>query len=384
MILDLFIEDIQFYIFQDIFLPGFIIRKKDGRWEARYRKGKGPDGKIRYGYCYGRSYREVKEKREKAMLEHMIMPNKNTKEIMPKFGDFADAWLKRKRHQLKDPTIQKYNGMLENHIKPFLGNYRLNEMDTSLLAKFTTELVDRKELSPKTVRCIHTLFSSIWKSAKAETIIPLRDIILVAPREDRKEMRILSDTETRALKKYLLEHLDPCSLGILLTMESGLRIGEICALRWDHIDLEEEWIYVDRTMYRIQCTDRKAKTEIRIDTPKTAASRRQIPISPEMKRLLRENKPDSDTYFLVSGSEEKREPRQMQRRLKNILEELNIEGVHFHTLRHTFATRCIGCGFDMKTLSEILGHSSIQVTMNRYVHPDMNMKRKSMKKFWKS
>lgn len=194
-------------------------------------------------------------------------------------------------------------------------------------------------------------------------------------------LRVLSPQEQQRLTVYLYDNMELCNLGILVCMYSGLRIGELCALRWENILWNEQCIYVKETMQRLQNTDISgtlmSKTSIVISAPKSACSIRKIPIPEQLFSLLRIYECESST-FLMTGTKSYIEPRTLQYRFKRITEKCNIYDVKFHSLRHTFATRCVELGFDIKSLSEILGHANVNITLNRYVHPSMEQKQKNM------
>lgn len=180
---------------------------------------------------------------------------------------------------------------------------------------------------------------------------------------------------------YILDNPEPCNIGILVCLFTGLRIGEICALRWEDISLSEQTIYIHQTLQRIQnLSDNVPKTKIIITTPKSACSIRTIPLPDELYNILIKHQKASVGYLLTNDDNKFVEPRTLQNKFKKILKDIRITDTNFHTLRHTFATRCIELGFDIKSLSEILGHATVNITMNRYVHPTLEMKKENMQK----
>ncbi|WP_368304907.1 site-specific integrase [Mediterraneibacter gnavus] len=200
-------------------------------------------------------------------------------------------------------------------------------------------------------------------------------------RQDIKPMRVLNKAEQRQLCEYILKRPEACSIGILVCMFTGLRIGEICALRWEDISFSDQSIYIHHTLQRIQMhRGHGAKTEVIVTTPKSSCSIRKIPLPDEILEILVLNKKASSGYVLTNDEYKFIEPRTMQNKFKKILKAAGIENANFHALRHTFATRCVELGFDVKSLSEILGHATVNITMNRYVHPTYEMKKENMKK----
>ena len=176
---------------------------------------------------------------------------------------------------------------------------------------------------------------------------------------------------------YISGGNDPCSLGIVMALHTGMRIGEICALKWEDIDLPGKIIHVRHTLQRIQTFGTVKKTKIVITEPKSVSSVRDIPITDCLMTLLKKLRAGDD-MFVLSGKRKPVECRTLQYYFKKVLSNANLPSVHFHSLRHAFATNCIALGFDVKTLSEILGHSSVEITLNRYVHSSIERKRACM------
>ena len=197
------------------------------------------------------------------------------------------------------------------------------------------------------------------------------------PKVRKQEPVMLTSKENKTLMKYLRKKITPTKAGILLTMYTGLRIGELCALTWKEIDLEQKVLYVRKTLQRIYVKGWKRKTMVTATTPKTESSVREIPLPESIVKILKKIRSGKNTY-LLSGSESFIEPRTLSNRFKKILKDLELTDVHFHSLRHNFATKCLQSRFDIKTLSEILGHSNAGVTMRIYVHTSLEQKRACM------
>ena len=194
-------------------------------------------------------------------------------------------------------------------------------------------------------------------------------------------MRVLSRYEQTALCQYIYGNLNPYNIGILLSLFTGIRIGELCALRWEDISLQEQTIRIHQTLQRVQDkSNGPHKTKIVITTPKSASSIRTIPLPDDLVKILKNYKAVDSGYFLTNRLDRFVEPRIMQYRFKAVLKNSSVESANFHSLRHTFATRCIELGFDVKSLSEILGHASVNITMNRYVHPSLELKKQNMQR----
>ncbi|MFR9000911.1 MAG: site-specific integrase [Anaerobutyricum soehngenii] len=195
-----------------------------------------------------------------------------------------------------------------------------------------------------------------------------------------KKLVILSERNQKILSSYLCLHLTYRNLGILICMYTGIRLGEICALTWEDISLTEGSIYIDKTIQRVQKEHNGKKTMLIIATPKTPSSIRTIPIPNQLLQIIKSSELPQKGYLLTGSTEKYIEPRTYQYHFKKLLQRCKIPETNFHALRHTFATRCVELGFDIKTLSEILGHSSINITLNRYVHPSFDLKKQNMNK----
>lgn len=360
-----------------------IYKRKDGRWEGRYIKSRTESGKIIYGYVYARSYRETKEK-QKAKIASYTSQIANKNEHV--FSNIASEWFESIKLHTKTSTQNKYHNMLTNYILPEYGNQPFSTITYEFIeahCKFLLESGGKKGngLSPKTVSDVLAIIRNISKFAIRKGIYVANDANAVQIRQDIKPMRVLNKAEQSQLCEYILKKPEACSIGILVCMFTGLRIGEICALRWEDISFSDQSIYIHHTLQRIQMhRGHGAKTEVVVTTPKSSCSIRKIPLPVEILEILVLNKKASSGYVLTNDEYKFIEPRTMQNKFKKILKAVGIENANFHALRHTFATRCVELGFDVKSLSEILGHATVNITMNRYVHPTYEMKKKNMQK----
>lgn len=359
-----------------------IFRRKDGRWEARYAKGYGLSGKIRYGFCYGKTYKEAKEKAtlaKAALLSGKAIPTAGAKR---RFSFFCDEWLETNRINLRESTYIKYAAMLGKHIKPKLGDCFPPAISSPLIGEFTDALLFEEGLAPKTVRDILVLLRSIlaYTAKRFPGVFPQPDIRF--PRECKKETRVLTQDEQKKFIRYLLTDTDECKFGVLLALLTGMRIGELCALRWENISLKEKTIKISATMQRLKDMGEggEAKTRVVIGDPKSGSSQRTIPMSGDAAKLCKRMRPGKPSAFVLTGTADYMEPRLLQYRMERYTRDCGLEGVHFHTLRHTFATRCVEAGFEIKSLSEILGHANTAITLNLYIHSSMELKRSNMNK----
>lgn len=284
----------------------------------------------------------------------------------PCFSALCDAWLLRKRDEIRESSYIKYRAILERHIKPRLGSRRLGGICTASVDAFTRKLLETDGLSVKTVHDILSVLHSVLKDTEARRPAGALAVQIRYPKGKRREMRVLTIEEQKRLVAYLLHPTDSCKFGLLLALYTGLRIGELCALRWSCIDLREQTIRIAATMQRLGGTGEG--TRIVIGAPKSDSSLRTIPLPAQIAVLCRHMQPADPEAYVLTGGPAYMEPRTLQYRLKRYTAACGLEGVHAHTLRHTFATRAIESGFELKSLSEVLGHATTAITMERYVH----------------
>lgn len=363
-----------------------IYKRKDGRWEGRYIKSRSISGKIIYGYVYAKTYREVKTKLRETTLTQKVQPVASSTMSANIFSTIASDWLESIKSQTKESTFNKYQNTLTNYILPLYGEQPLDRITCDFIESCCNlQMVSGGKkglgLSPKTVADVLSVVRRILKYAVRKGIYVPCDGRTIQIKRPQKTMRVLSKTEQAQLCKYLLSEPEPCNIGILICLFTGLRVGEICALRWEDVSFSEQTIHVHQTLQRIQNKSGDGpKTKIVVTTPKSACSIRTIPIPDELISVLVVYKKTSVGYILTNDEHNFVEPRTMQNRFKMALKMSGIESANFHSTRHTFATRCIELGFDVKSLSEILGHATVNITMNRYVHPTMELKKENMKK----
>lgn len=359
-----------------------IFKRKDGRWEARYIKGYELSGKIKYGFCYGRTYREAKEKVtgcKAALLCGEPAPSASSRH---RFSFYCDEWLRLRKPRVRESTYIKYDIILQKHIKPKLGACFPQSLTTGLIDDFATELLFKDKLASKTVHDVLTVLHGVIKYTATFFHRSFPNIEINYPKPIKKEMRVLSREEHVQFVSYLLNDMDFCKFGVLLALLTGLRIGELCALQWGKVSLENQTIRVDATLQRLRdiSTDRDMRTKVVIGAPKSNTSIRTIPITDFMTELCEKMNPCSAVAYILTGTDRFMEPRALQYRLERYTRECNLAGVHFHTLRHTFATRAVEVGFEIKSLSEVLGHATTTMTLDRYVHSSLLLKRENMNK----
>lgn len=363
-----------------------IYKRKDGRWEGRYIKSKSLAGKATYGYVYAKTYRDVKAKLHNAVASCSQKNNIPLTTSTDCFSSIASEWFDNIMPQVKESTANKYRNLLQSYILPIYGEQTLDHITFDFIESQCNNLLLRggrngTGLSSKTVTDSLSVVRSVLKFAIRKGKVVPCDGSAVQIKQTVKPMRILSKTEQERLCSYLSSEIDPCNIGILVCLFTGLRVGEICALRWEDISFSEQTLYVHQTLQRIQYNSGSVKkTRVVLTTPKSACSIRTIPVPEPLIKILGDYQTSKKGYLLTNSESCFIEPRTMQNRFKKALENSEIESANFHALRHTFATRCVELGFDVKSLSEILGHATVNITMNRYVHPTLEMKKENMKK----
>jgi len=295
--------------------------------------------------------------------------------------ELTKEFLKEKsKENLKQSTLSRYTFIAERHIKPYFKDITVTDLTNETINNFvkyklTNGSIQGKALSAKTIKDIISVLKQIIRN-HCNFKIEIKN-----PSCIQTEINVFTETEYNKLKTYLSIGTDSPKLGIIIAMLTGIRLGELCALKWENIDLENGVIKINKTIQRIKSTDKtkKSKTQIIIDTPKSITSTRTIPLPLILISKLNEFKANPNTYILTNNNKYI-EPRTYQRHFKTYLEACNIKANKFHTLRHTFATMAVSRGIDIKTLSVILGHSDISFTMKIYVHPNLEHKRTQLEK----
>lgn len=364
-----------------------IYKRKDGRWEGRYIRDR-VNGKAKYGYVFAHSYKEVKIKlidaKTRLASNTPATPVIASELLICSFSSASDEWIQANKSQWKESSTVKYINILNNHLLPEFGQRNITDIARTDIQSYISKLLmiggrNNTGLAPKTINSIISVMKNIFEFAaetKQYTLISFNGLNVKQP---QKQMRILSQTEQSLLTEYLLEESGNTDIGILLSLYTGLRVGEVCALKWEDISFRDRCIHVNKTMQRIQVNDNADyRTEIIISAPKSECSVRDVPIPDKLMLMLQKRQNAPNTYFLTGKTNLYVEPRTMQNRFKSTIKKAGIAPANFHALRHTFATRCIELGFDIKSLSEILGHASVNITLNRYVHPSMELKQKNM------
>lgn len=361
-----------------------IYQRKNGRWEGKYVKDR-VDGRIRYGYVSGKSYEEVLVKKQEALKTHWkVRGCKPPKTGRLLFSSISREWFQEQEALLKESSLARYRDILEDHLLPEFGDRKITDITKDEVWNYLKNLlvsggVKSAGLAPKTVTSILSVLKMIFEYAGNYKNLKVADLCGLSVKQGRKPLRVLSINEQRMLEEFLMENMDFAGFGIMLCLYTGIRLGELCALKWADISFKDRTLHVHGTMTRIPMKENnRKKTRVLVTSPKSDSSVRYIPIPDKVFRLAKEMAGPEDTYLLTGMADEFIEPRTMENHFRRAVKKSGIVGANFHALRHTFATRCIEMGFDAKSLSEILGHASVRITMDRYVHPTMETKQKHM------
>jgi len=360
-----------------------IRKRKDGRWEGRFIRGHAADGKALYTSVYGKTYAEVKQKLISAQNSSGKPVAANRSAVL--LGSLMYAWLEDRRPSLRPQTYTRYMQLIEKHLLQTLGQKKVEKLHAKdinefLNAKHKKGRVDGTGgLSASSVRLMaYIITSTLDYAAMQGQRINLNGTIH-RPAQAGCCRQALSKEEQSRLEAFLLQDLDAGQLGVLLSLRLGLRIGEVCGLRWNDIDLREGVLFVRQCVQRItnhQAALGEAKTVLTTGVPKTVNACRMIPIPSDLTMAIASCKGSEPADFVIQGkSQSFLDPRTCQARFHSYLKQSGLRDVNFHMLRHTFATRCIESGMDVKTLSEILGHANISTTLGVYVHSSLEQKR---------
>ena len=298
--------------------------------------------------------------------------------------EIAAAWKEYKRPYVKQSTMAAYVLILENHILPTFGED--NSLPEQSVQAFVLHKIE-SGLSTKSVKDILIVLKMVMKfGVKKEWTTYYEWDIKYPPSSENKVLDVLSVTNHRKILNHIQSHFTFMGLGIYISLSTGLRIGEICSLKWSDINVTDGILTVNRTIERIYIIEGEKKhTELVINTPKTKNSCREIPMNKELLGMLKPlKKVVNDDYYILTNDERPTEPRTYRNYYKRLMEKLDIPKLKYHGLRHSFATRCIEVGCDYKTVSVLLGHSNISTTLNLYVHPNMEQKKRCIDKVFKS
>lgn len=367
-----------------------IRKRKDGRWEARVIDSYSLDGKAHYRYLYGRTYQEVKEKKRDLTVMLKVEPERISGQgsgLKITFGQLIWEWLASRKGTVKESTYANYATLIEKHLIPELGKVYLSDLTTDILDGFLKDKLNvgrmdgKGGLAPKTVADLRSvLLMGIEYARKQGYSCPVKGELFY-PRNARPGIRVLSRNEQARLEHFIFSSQGYVELGILIALYGGMRIGEICALQWGDIDFSNGTVNISKTLIRIRnmAANPENKTKVIIDRPKTINSIRVVPLPSFVLNHIKKYRRNCEAY-LLTGTSAFMEPRICLSNYKKVLRQAGLPDHTFHVLRHTFATRCVENDFDIKSLSEILGHANVSTTLQRYVHPSMELKKEQMER----
>lgn len=297
---------------------------------------------------------------EKIKLKSLTMEN------------IIDLWLDSKQNQVKTSTHAYYKRTCNKLLKPLWSAYSPRNLPGDILIKLADAL--REKYSSKYAKDVDVIAKQILSFAVEQGYAKPFAMKNAKIPVKRARPAVMSVLEQRKLTAFLLNKTDLSKTGILLSLYAGVRLGELCGLKWSDVDLMNGNISIKRTIQRLD-------DDFLIDSPKTFCSERTIPLPSFITELLRNIEPENKEYYVTTGSNAFTQPRTYQNRFKSYLKKCELPKYRFHTLRHTFASRAIELGIDPKSLSEILGHANVKITLDLYVHPSMEAKKEQMEKF---
>ena len=341
-----------------------IRKRKDGRWEARYEKCRDQNGRIQYGYLYGRTYEAVKKKKLAVLCQNNLQNSPGKCYV---FRNLSEEWMLSMRYAVKLSTYACYETLLDTHILPEFGDMPLKYISSASVYAFSEKL-KQQGLSPRTIKNLLILFHSILRYGEKQGYLNLSQLEFRYPKINTSPFQLISHEHLTKLITVLSAEDSEFSIGILLCIYTGIRVGELSGIRWEDIDFDKKLLHIRRTISRIKNldysgeSDEEPKTVLMIGPPKSVSSIRDIPIPDFLLKKMKRIAAEPDSYLLTGTNRKCMEPRNIQRKFQKLLQQCKIPSINIHSLRHAFATRCTEMGFDSKTLSEILGHSSVKLS----------------------
>lgn len=342
-----------------------IYRRKDGRWEGRYKKGRKMDGKIKYGYVYGQTLQEVRMKLYPLKVKYQTIRNMHGNSCIP-FEEWGNQWLSKVQRDVKPATYANYHYKLVKYVFPYIGDQLLNE----LTPESGKQLIHEWVVYGLSVSTMKTTFRILCQSLnEAKNMDYLKEnpfSTTKLPKEKKHKVRSLSKQEQQCLETIVDQEESTKSLPTYMALYTGMRIGELAALRWSEIDFDRNLIQVSHTYQRIPLAKGNQKTQLVYDTAKTDAAVRVIPFDKKLKRKLLQLKTKATGEYVFSQNNRPVEPRLLTYHFHRLRKRARIQDIHFHQLRHTFATRCLEAQGDISSVSALLGHTSTQLTLDTY------------------
>lgn len=290
-----------------------------------------------------------------------------------------EEWLLTKKITVKYSSYCKYENIIRNYIDPYLEKNPIEELTELKIIHYIDELINVMKLSTSMIHSIKYILKSIYKYGERTQELKTIEFDVIKFNHKSKIKEPLNKDEEIILWNYCINNQKRISLAMSLGLYAGLRIGEICALKWEDINFEQSTISINKTVQRLKSENEQHKTKLYILEPKSTSSIRSVIIPEFLKDYLSKyNNQDTDCYILTNTSKTI-DPRTIQKQFKKICKEYDINAT-FHTLRHTYATNCIKTDIDIKTVSETLGHANVNITLNRYVHTSFDFKKQQINK----
>ncbi|MGG5372136.1 tyrosine-type recombinase/integrase [Enterococcus sp. AZ196] len=341
-----------------------IYYRKDGRWEGRYAIGRKSDGRLRYGYVYARSYQIVREKLYPLKQRAERMLQLYGKSLMS-YDEWIVSWKKSIQTTVKASTFSDYCYKLRHYILPYVGESPLYQLTSEKIQELVNQLCDAS-LSPNSIQIIICLMKKTLNDAKKLGLIAENPCDTVQlPKRAVKKIHALTVDEQQTLMEAVETIGSDKGQAVTLALNTGMRIGEISALTWDKVDFNRGMIYVDQTCQRLT-NEEEHQTVVHYDSVKSASSNRIIPMNQKVKRVLKRIKEKSTSDYVFSIKEKGCEPRLLTYYFHKIRKKAKLENIHFHQLRHTFATRCLDAKVGITSVSALLGHASTKMTLDVY------------------
>ena len=365
-----------------------IFKRSDGRWEARYIHHY-ENGRASYRYIYGKTYSEAKAKRA-AEMAHFGDRRYFQSRKSNNFQTLSEEWLSSIKNSVKESTYTRYHRIVYRYLVSRFSGYAIDRIDVPLVNAAVNDWLRSgglkgRALSAKTVSDILSVLKSIMKYGENNQYPCVGINSVKYPSVKKNVIKVMTDSDLKVVEKQLFSTNDNTEIGFLLALYTGIRIGELCGLKWEDVDLKNRIIHIRRTVERISDLNPQSgkKTKIVIDEPKTKSSLRDIPLTSFLSERLEKMRGNADDdSFVIGGGRSCKEPHWVYLHYKRFIKMYNIADNTFHALRHTFATKCIEAGVDSKSLSELLGHASISTTMSIYVHPSIEQKRKLLEQLF--
>lgn len=341
-----------------------IYYRKDGRWEGRYAIGRKSNGRIKYGYVYGKKYQTVRDKLLPLKQQSDRMIQLYGKSMMT-YSEWVTQWKKEIQKTIKLSTYSNYCYKLSRYLLPHLGTTPLYQVTSERIQEII-DIFMKEKLSPSSIQIIHCLLKKTLNDAKKQGLLYQNPCDAVKlPKRIPRKVRALTIEQQRSLLKVVDKSDDNKDQAVILALNTGMRIGEIAALKWSDIDFNRGIISITQTCNRVKSSDNQ-RTIVNYDAVKSTASHRIIPMNQKVWKLLKRLKEKSDAEFVFSIGDKGCEPRVLTYHFHQLRKKARLENIHFHQLRHTFATRCLEAKVGITSVSALLGHASTKMTLDVY------------------